>query len=117
MSDTTNFAGPLGRDPVTLSTTLSGMHQNSWLVPTGSFSIDSRGRLLLNTYGVDEARVVLVDPDTLEVLASYGLDVVIGDPFGQEQKMLQSLFSIYAASMTAINSTSFPETRRSSLCA
>jgi len=39
-----------------------------------------------------------VDPDTLEVLASKELDVVEGDPFGQgEQKMLQSLFSIYAA--------------------
>jgi hypothetical protein len=74
------------------------MHQNSWLVPTGSFSIDSHGRLLLNTYGVDEARVVLVDPDTLEVLASKELNVKEGDPFGQgDQKMLQSLFSIYAA--------------------
>ena len=100
MSDTTNFAGALGRNPVTLSSTLAEVHQNpnSWLIPTGSFSIDSRGRLLLNTYGVDEAHVVLVDPDTLEVLASKELNVVTGDPFGQgEQKMLQSLFSIYAA--------------------
>jgi hypothetical protein len=40
----------------------------------------------------------MVDPDTLEVLTRYPLEVVIGDPFGQgEQKMLQSLFSIYAA--------------------
>jgi hypothetical protein len=98
MSDTADIAGPLGRNPVILSTTLPGMHQNSWLVPTGSFSIDSHGRLILNTYGVDEARVVLVDPDTLEVLASKELEVIKGDPFGQgDQKMLQSLFSIYGA--------------------
>jgi hypothetical protein len=98
MSDTADIAGPLGRDPVTLSTTLPVTQQNSWLVPTGSFSIDSHGRLILNTYGVDEARVVLVDPDTLEVLASKELEVKVGDPFGQgDQKMLQSLFSIYGA--------------------
>ena len=98
MSDTTNFAGPLGRNPLTLSTTLPGMHNKSWLIPTGSFSFDSRGRLILNTYGVDEASIVMVDPDTLEVLTRYPLEVVMGDPFGQgEQKMLQSLFSIYAA--------------------
>src|SRR5512143_2611814 len=38
MSDTTNFAGALGRNPVTLSTTLPLTHQKSWLVPTVSFS-------------------------------------------------------------------------------
>jgi hypothetical protein len=96
MSDVVDIAGPLGRNPVTLSTTLPGMHENSWLVPTGSMSIDSYGRPILNTYGVNEARVVMVDPDTLEVLASYKLEVMEGDPFGEgDQKMLQSLFSIY----------------------
>ena len=49
ISDSADIAGPLGRNPVTLSTTLPETHENSWLVPTGSFSIDSRGRLLLNT--------------------------------------------------------------------
>ena len=98
MSDTADIAGPLGRNPVIKSTTLPGTHQNSWLVPTGSFSIDSHGRLVLNTYGVDEAQVVLVDPDTLEVLAFKELEVQVGDPFGQgDQKMLQSVFSIYGA--------------------
>ena len=29
MSDTADIAGPLGRDPVTLSTTLPGTHKNS----------------------------------------------------------------------------------------
>jgi len=98
MSDTTNFAGPLGSNPITMTTTLPGKHNKSWLIPTGSFSFDSHGRLILNTYGVDEASIVMVDPDTLEILASYDLDMIKGDPFGQgEQKMLQSLFSIYAS--------------------
>jgi hypothetical protein len=96
MSDTEDIAGPLGRNPVSLSTTLPGTHLNSWLVPTGSMSFDSHGRPILNTYGVNEASVVMVDPDTLEVLTSYELDVIEGDPFGEgDQKMLQSLFSIY----------------------
>ncbi len=98
MSDTADIAGPLGRNPVVKTTSLPGTHLNSWLVPTGSMSFDSHGRPILNTYGVDEARVVLVDPDTLEVLASKELEVQAGDPFGQgDQKMLQSLFSIYGA--------------------
>ncbi len=98
MSDTADIAGPLGRNPVVKTTTLPEMHENHWLVPTGSMSFDSHGRPILNTYGVDEARVVLVDPDTLAVLASKDLEVKVGDPFGQgDQKMLQSLFSIYGA--------------------
>jgi hypothetical protein len=96
MSDTVDIAGPLGRNPVTLSTTMAEVHQNSWLTPCGSMGFDSHGRPVINCYGVDEAGVVLLDPDTLEVLSYYPLEVVKGGPFGEgDQKILPALFSIY----------------------
>lgn len=84
MSDTTNFAGPLGHNPVTLSTTLPEAHQNpdSWLLPCGDTMIDSHGRLILTCFGVNEASVVMLEPDTLEVLAWSPLEVTEGVPFG-----------------------------------
>jgi hypothetical protein len=87
MSDTADIAGPLGRNPVTLSSTLAEAHQNpnSWLIPCESIAFDSHGRPIMNCIGVDEASIIMVDPDTLE-----------GPPFGEgDQQMLPSLFSIY----------------------
>jgi hypothetical protein len=96
MSDTTNFAGPLGRNPVTLSTTLPGLHQNSELTPCGNVMMDSHGRLILTCFGVDEAYVAMVDPDTLEVLTHYDLIAQTGDPYGEgAQKILPSAYAIY----------------------
>jgi hypothetical protein len=96
MSDTTNFAGPLGLNPVTLSTTLPGTHQNSWLTPCGNIMFDSQGRLILTCFGVNEAYVVMLDPDTLEVLTHYDLFAQTGDPWGEgTQKILPSAYAIY----------------------
>jgi hypothetical protein len=77
MSDTVDVAGPLGRNPVTLSTTMPEAHQkhNSWLIPCGSMGFDRQGRPIINCYGIGEAAVVMLDPDTLEVLTHYPLKV------------------------------------------
>jgi hypothetical protein len=96
MSDTMDIAGPLGRNPVTLSTTLAAAHENSWMIQCGSMSFDSHGRLIAICFGVDEASVVLVDPDTLEMLNYYKLGVIKGPPYGEgDQKILLSTFAIY----------------------
>jgi len=98
MSDSANIAGPLGRNPVTRSTTLPQAHQNpdSWLIPCGSMAFDSHGRPIINCFGVNEASVVMVDPDTLEVLTWKSLEVTAGPPFGEgDQKILPSTYAIY----------------------
>jgi hypothetical protein len=98
MSDTADIAGPLGRNPVTLSSTMAEarLYPDSWLIPTGSMSFDSHGRPILNAYGMNEAAVIMLDPDTLEVLTYYPLDVQPGPPMGEgAQKFLPSMWSIY----------------------
>ena len=98
MSDSADIAGPLGRNPVTLSTDLTGVHNKSWLTPGGSISHDSHGRVIVNAYGVNEASIVLLDPDTLEVLTYYPLVVEESGPLGEgAQKFLPSMWSIYGA--------------------
>ena len=96
MSDSANAAGPLGINPVILSTTLPETHENSWLTPCGTYAFDSHGHLILDCWGKDEASVVMVDPDTLEVLTHYDLEVVTGDPVGEGgQDFPPSMWSIY----------------------
>jgi hypothetical protein len=96
MSDTTNFAGPLGRDPVTLSTNLPDLHKYSSLTPCGNIMFDSHNRLILTCFGANEAYVAMLDPDTLEVLTHYDLEVETGDPYGEgAQKILPSTYAIY----------------------
>lgn len=96
MSDTANIAGPLGRNPVILSTTLPTTHDRSWLTPCGNVVFDSQGRLILTCFGEDEASLVLMDPDTLEVLAHKDLDVVTGPPVGEGgQDFPPSMWAIY----------------------
>jgi hypothetical protein len=108
MSGTVNFGAPLGRNPVVTSTTLPGTHDNSWLTPCsgvfasatgspgGNYGFDSHGRLILSCFGKDEASLVLVDPDTLEVLTQYKLDAVTGNPIGEGgQDFPPSVWSIY----------------------
>ncbi len=96
MSDTADVAGPLGRNPVVLSTTMPTTHDYSWLTPCGSYAFDSHGHLLLNCWGKDEASVVLMNPDTLEVLYRYRLTVETGPPIGDgAQKFPPSFYSIY----------------------
>ena len=99
MSDTANIAGPLGRNPVTLSTTLAAarQHPESWIISGGSIAFDSHGRPILTYYGLYEASVIMVDPDTLEVLTSYPVHVTEGPPVGNEgdQKVPPSMWSLY----------------------
>jgi hypothetical protein len=96
MSDTANIAGPLGRNPVILSTTLPGTHDYSWLTPCGNYAFDSHGRMILTCFGRGEASVVMLDADTLEVLTHEDLDVVTGPPVGEGgQDFPRSMWSIY----------------------
>lgn len=97
MSDTANNAGPLGNNLVTLSTTLPEAHQNpdKWLLPCGNIMIDSHGRLVLTCFGVNEASVIMADPDTLDVLAWYPLKVTEGVPFGGWNMILPSAYAIF----------------------
>jgi hypothetical protein len=96
MSDTADIAGPLGRNPITRSSILPETHDNSWLTPCGNMSFDSHGRLILNCFGEDEASIVMVDPNTLEVLTHYDLDVDKGAPIGDgAQKFPPTFYSIY----------------------
>jgi len=95
MSDTANVAGPLGRNPVILSTTLPKTHDH-WLTPCGNVVFDSHGRLILTCFGWDEASLVMLDPDTLEVLTHKDLDVVTGLPVGEGgQDFPPSMWAIY----------------------
>jgi len=95
MSDTANVAGPLGRNPVILSTTLPKTHDH-WLTPCGNVVFDSHGRLILTCFGWDEASLVMLDPDTLEVLTHKDLDVVTGQPVGEGgQDFPPSMWAIY----------------------
>jgi len=95
MSDSGNVAGPLGRNPITLSTTLPDTHDESWLTPCGTNGFDSHGRLIVNCWGADEASIVMVDPDTLEVLTHYDLDVEAGIVGEGAQKFPKSFYSVY----------------------
>jgi hypothetical protein len=94
-SDTGNVAGPLGRNPITLSTTLPLTHDKSWLTPCGTYGFDSHGRLIVNCWGGDEASIVMVDPDTLEVLTHYDLEVEPGLTGEGAQKIAKSFWSVY----------------------
>src|SRR5512137_3160746 len=75
-SDTVNLAGPLGREPAVLSSTLADAHQNttnSEVFVCYGLYFDSHGRMITVCFSPTEATVVLANPDTLEVLDSYHL--------------------------------------------
>jgi hypothetical protein len=96
MSDSGNVAGPLGRNPIVLSTTLPDTHPNSWLTPCGSYGFDSHGRLIVSCWGADEASIVMLDPDTLEVLTYYPLENVEAGLVGEgAQKFPKAFYSVY----------------------
>ena len=69
-SDVYDLPGPLGRAPLVQSTTLAEARRN----PNGPVFgcsgdvFDSQGRLILSCTGPGEWSLVMVDPDTLEVL-------------------------------------------------
>jgi len=98
MSDSADLAGPLGRNPVISSTDLAAARRypESWIISGGSVIFDSHGRVIIIAYGLKEASAVLLDPDTLEVLTHYDLEVMGGGLVGEgTQKFPLSVWSIY----------------------
>jgi outer membrane protein assembly factor BamB len=80
MSDTADVAGPLGRDPEVLSSTLAGARNypdDSTIFHCVGTAFDSHGHLITPCTGTgpsgQEASVVLADARSLEVLAHYHL--------------------------------------------
>ena len=59
-------------------------------------AFDSHGRPVVFVYGIDEASVVLLDPDTLDVVSSYPLNATAGFSGEGAQKIPSSAWSIYA---------------------
>jgi hypothetical protein len=76
MSDVYDIAGPLGRWPAMLSSTLQVARQSTFpFFVCGTLTFDSRGRIVSTCLGPTESSLVLVDPYTLEVLAYRYLKV------------------------------------------
>lgn len=84
MSDTADIAGPLGRVPQVLSSTLSEARRstNSPAFICGSIMFDSHGRLVGSCVGPGEASLVLLDPVTLEVLSYFWLPTTTNESVG-----------------------------------
>jgi hypothetical protein len=76
MSDMYETAGPLGHSPQVLSAYLGTA--DDWLALSISMAFDRYGRILLIPVGQKGARLVLLDPKTLAVLAELPLPVVTG---------------------------------------
>jgi hypothetical protein len=101
-SDTGNVAGPLGREPAVLSSTLADAREDQ--DPNSIFNcstqfFDSHGRVITVCFSPTQATVVLADPDTLKVLASYPLPLPPGnDPYAGtgRQKVLASMGGVYS---------------------
>ena len=76
MSDVYDIAGPLGRWPAMLSSTLEVARQSSYqFFVCGTLTFDSRGRIVSTCLGPTEKSLVLIDPYTLEVLAYTFMNV------------------------------------------
>ncbi len=101
-SDVADVPGPLGRDPAVSSSTLAAARSpkaTSWIFTCMPIYFDSFGRLIGPCFGNNEATVVLADPQTLEVLSSYALDVIApgGPPVPPDtQGHLYSMGAIYS---------------------
>jgi hypothetical protein len=76
-SDVVDIAGPLGRDPVTFSSSLEEARRtlDSIMFQCVFMTYTSHGRMITSCFGVDEASVVLLNPETLEVYDHYDLPV------------------------------------------
>jgi endonuclease YncB( thermonuclease family) len=90
-SDVYDIAGPLGHDPVVLSTTLAEARRNPGSPVFGCSGdvFDSHGRLILSCTGPREWSLVMVDPVTLEVLTYMYL------PFPADQASSWSTAYLY----------------------
>ena len=69
-SDTTDIAYPLGHTPETFSSTLGGSVANYGAM-AGSVGFDGRGRLVVSSVSAAGARMLLLDPVSLQVLCDY----------------------------------------------
>ncbi len=80
-SDVYDIAGPLGRWPAMMSSTLDAARRRTdakYMMECGAVLFDSRGRIVAtcgSPFGEGESSLVLIDPITLEVLASWPLEV------------------------------------------
>jgi len=83
-SDVVDIAGPLGRDPVAFNSSLADARQNPDSIEFECvfMTFTSHGHMITSCFGVDEARVVLLNPKTLEVYDSYELPVVSPEEAG-----------------------------------
>ncbi len=106
MSDTADLAGPLGIHPMVVSSTFAEARPDpidtqdgpAWLFMCITPMFDSQGRLLTGCFAPHEATVVLADPDTLEVLSTYPLELPSGDVYRAtgRQAVMRSVGSSYA---------------------
>jgi len=100
-SDVADVAGPLGRNPAVLSSTLADARDDtdSDVFNCTTQYFDSHGRVITVCFTPTQATVVLADPDTLEVLAHLRLPAPPGDnPYAGagRQKVLVAMGGIYS---------------------
>jgi hypothetical protein len=100
-SDVCDVAGPLGRNPAVLSSTLADARPDpdSELFYCSTQLFDSHGRVITVCFTLTQATVVLADPDTLEVLDHRHLPAVVADnPYAGtgRQKALKAMGGIYS---------------------
>jgi hypothetical protein len=85
-SDVLDIAGPLGRNPEGLSSTLVPPRQYPSLYMSGTIGFDSHGHVVLVSLGYLESFVMLVDPVSLGVLSYFRV------PGGDESSSLGSSY-------------------------
>ena len=83
-SDVVDIPGPLGRDPFLFSSTLADARQNpgSKMFECVGLAFTSHGRLIVSCFGVDEASIALINPETLDVYDTYPLGVTLPEDVG-----------------------------------
>jgi len=80
-SDVVDIPGPLGRDPIVFNSSLVDARRNPDSIEFQCvfMTYTSHGRMITSCFGVDEASVVLLNPETLEVYDFYELPLVPPD--------------------------------------
>jgi len=104
MSDVTDVAGPLGLNLAVFNSTFADVRNPDpsdgapWIFLCIGQLIDSHGRVIALCFAPHEATVVLADPDSLQVLSHYHLELPAGDPFLKtgRQELLRSVGGCYS---------------------
>ena len=85
-SDVVDLPGPLGYEPVIFSSTLVDgrrfKNPLSDMFECVGMTFTSQGHMITSCFGKDEASVVLLDPETLEVYDSYEVPVTLPSDVG-----------------------------------